>query len=178
MVRQGCRSWPPWRLACAGAAASSNRPPSSDPNTSDPGAATAPSAAIAALDTPVAHAVPLPTAIVGAGLFDQQRVQPDCPPSAGGVRTRQQGTYTFLSYVIIALLTAAHLRTPAQLRRVQRTIIIVTSLPIALYAIVQHFGVDPLPWDGNITMRSAANVGTATPTSRPRLSAHAAVLYH
>ncbi len=34
-----------------------------------------------------------------------------------GSYQRLQGTYTFVSYVIIALLTAAHLRTPDQIRR-------------------------------------------------------------
>ena len=28
---------------------------------------------------------------------------------------------------------------------------IVVSFPIALYALVQHFGLDPLPWGGNVT---------------------------
>ena len=71
---------------------------------------------------------------------------------------RLQGTYTFFSYLIIALLTAAHLRQPAQLRRLQHTIII-TSLPIAIYGVFQHFDKDPLPWGQDVTTRIAANAG-------------------
>ena len=77
-----------------------------------------------------------------------------------GSYERLQGTYTFLNYIIIFLLTAAHLRSPTQIRRLQHAII-VTSLPIALYAIIQHYGVDPLPWEGNVTVRSTANAGNA-----------------
>ncbi len=71
---------------------------------------------------------------------------------------RLQGTYTFLSYLCIALLTAAHLRQPAQLRRLQHAVII-TSLPIAIYGVFQHFGKDPLPWGQDVSTRVAANAG-------------------
>ena len=71
---------------------------------------------------------------------------------------RLQGTYTFFSYLIIALLTTAHLRQPAQLRRLQHTIII-TSLPIAIYGVFQHFDKDPLPWGQDVTNRIAGNAG-------------------
>lgn len=71
---------------------------------------------------------------------------------------RLQGTYTFLSYLIIAVLTAAHFREPAQLRRLQHTIII-TSLPVAIYGVFQHFGKDPLPWGADVTGRVTANAG-------------------
>ena len=52
---------------------------------------------------------------------------------------RLQGAYTFASYLIIAVLTVAHLRQPSQLRRLQHTIVL-TSLPIAIYGVMQHFG--------------------------------------
>jgi len=77
-----------------------------------------------------------------------------------GSYQRLQGTYTFLSYVIIALLAAGHLRTPAQIRRLQHAIIL-SSLPIAIYGIVQHYGIDPLPWGGDVQTRVAANAGNA-----------------
>jgi tetratricopeptide (TPR) repeat protein len=75
-----------------------------------------------------------------------------------GSYQRLQGTYTFLSYIIIAVLTAAHLRRPEQLRRLQHTIILV-SLPIAIYGIVQHNDIDPLPWGGDVVTRVSANAG-------------------
>ncbi len=77
-----------------------------------------------------------------------------------GSYQRLQGTYTFLSYVTIALLTMAHLRTPDQIRRFQH-VVVVTSLPIAIYGVVQHLQVDPLPWGGDTTTRVAANAGNA-----------------
>ena len=77
-----------------------------------------------------------------------------------GSYQRLQGTYSFLSYVIIAILTAAHLRRPEQLRRLQHTIII-TSLPIAIYGVIQHYDHDPLPWGGDVQTRVAANAGNA-----------------
>ncbi len=77
-----------------------------------------------------------------------------------GSYQRLQGTYSFLSYVIIASLTAAHLRRPEQIRRLQHTIII-TSLPIAIYGVLQHYNKDPLPWGGDVSTRVAANAGNA-----------------
>jgi len=77
-----------------------------------------------------------------------------------GSYQRLQGTYTFLSYILIALLAAAHLRTPTQIRRLQHTIIL-TSLPIAIYGVIQHYAIDPLPWGGDVTRRIAANAGNA-----------------
>ncbi len=71
---------------------------------------------------------------------------------------RLQGAYTFAGYLIIAVLTAAHLRQPSQLRRLQHTVII-TSLPIAVYGVFQHFGKDPLPWAQDVTGRVTANAG-------------------
>lgn len=75
-----------------------------------------------------------------------------------GSYQRLQGTYSFLSYVIIALLTAAHLRQPEQLRRLQHTVIIV-SLPISIYGVIQHFAIDPLPWGGDVQTRVSGNAG-------------------
>src|SRR5690349_5103745 len=49
-----------------------------------------------------------------------------------GSYQRLQGTYTYYSYIVIALLTMAHLRRPDQVRRIQH-VIVLTSLPIAIY---------------------------------------------
>ncbi len=75
-----------------------------------------------------------------------------------GSYQRLQGTYSFFSYVIIAILTAAHLRQPQQLRRLQHTVIL-TSLPIAIYGVIQHYGIDPLPWGGDVITRVSGNAG-------------------
>lgn len=77
-----------------------------------------------------------------------------------GSYQRLQGTYTFLSYVTIAMLTAGHLRSPEQVRRLQHTVVL-TSLPIAIYGVVQHYQRDPLPWGGDTTTRVTSNAGNA-----------------
>jgi tetratricopeptide (TPR) repeat protein len=77
-----------------------------------------------------------------------------------GSYPRLQGTYTFFSYVVIFLLMLRTLRSRQQVERLL-TVIIVTSFPIALYGIVQHFQLDPLPWGGDVTARVASNMGNA-----------------
>ncbi|MBN1401758.1 MAG: tetratricopeptide repeat protein [Anaerolineae bacterium] len=77
-----------------------------------------------------------------------------------GSYQRLQGTYTTLSYLVIFFALLGHLRRPEQLRRIWMTIIL-TSLPISLYGLVQHYGLDPLPWGGDVTFRVAANMGNA-----------------
>ena len=77
-----------------------------------------------------------------------------------GSYQRLQGTYTLLSYVVIFLLMLNALRSRRQLERLL-TVIIVTSLPVALYGVVQHFQLDPLPWGGDVTARVASNMGNA-----------------
>ncbi|MBW7884962.1 MAG: O-antigen ligase family protein [Caldilineaceae bacterium] len=77
-----------------------------------------------------------------------------------GSYQRLQGTYTFLAYVTIAGLTAATLRRAGQLRRLQHAVII-TSLPIAIYGVIQHYNLDPLPWGGDVQTRVAGNAGNA-----------------
>jgi tetratricopeptide (TPR) repeat protein len=80
--------------------------------------------------------------------------------SLWGSYQRLQGTYTFLSYLVIFALMAGNLRTREQADRLVTTLII-TSVPIGLYGIVQHYGLDPLPWAGDVVQRVAANMGNA-----------------
>ncbi len=77
-----------------------------------------------------------------------------------GSYQRLQGTYTTLSYIVIFFLMLQGLRTKQQFNRVV-TVAILVSFPIALYGLVQHFGLDPLPWGGNVTDRVASNMGNA-----------------
>ena len=77
-----------------------------------------------------------------------------------GSYVRLQGTYTFLSYLAIFALVITHLRTSTQLHRLSHAVIL-ASLPISIYGIVQHYGLDPLPWGGDVTHRVAANMGNA-----------------
>ena len=77
-----------------------------------------------------------------------------------GSYQRLQGTYTTLSYIVIFFLVLGHLRRPAQWRRLAY-VIILTSLPIAIYGILQRSGLDPLPWGGDVQRRVAGNMGNA-----------------
>jgi tetratricopeptide (TPR) repeat protein len=77
-----------------------------------------------------------------------------------GSYQRLQGTYTALSYIVIFALVASQLRTRAQLDRLMTTIIL-TSLPVGLYGIIQRYGLDPLPWAGDVQTRVASTLGNA-----------------
>ena len=77
-----------------------------------------------------------------------------------GSYQRLQGTYSYLAYVTIGGLTAATLRRPGQIRRLQHAVI-VTSLACAIYGVVQHYNIDPLPWGGDVVTRVAGNAGNA-----------------
>ncbi len=80
--------------------------------------------------------------------------------SWAGSYQRLQGTYTTLSYITIFLVTIMTMRTRAQVRRVV-TAVIVTSIPVAFYGLLQHFDLDPLPWGGNVQKRVAGHMGNA-----------------
>jgi cyclophilin family peptidyl-prolyl cis-trans isomerase/Flp pilus assembly protein TadD len=77
-----------------------------------------------------------------------------------GSYQRLQGTYTTLAYIVIFFLMLQGLGTKRQLNRLITTLVLV-SFPIAMYGLVQHFGLDPLPWGGNVTTRVASNMGNA-----------------
>ncbi len=80
--------------------------------------------------------------------------------SLWGSYQRLQGTLSMLSYMVLFLVALDTLRTRRQWQRLQYTVILV-SVPIALYGILQHYRLDPLPWGGDTTERVAANMGNA-----------------
>ncbi|MCA9958222.1 MAG: O-antigen ligase family protein, partial [Anaerolineales bacterium] len=80
--------------------------------------------------------------------------------SWAGSYQRLQGTYTTLSYIAVFALVAATMRTRAQVNRVI-TAVIITSIPISFYGMLQHFDLDPLPWGGNTITRIAGHMGNA-----------------
>lgn len=77
-----------------------------------------------------------------------------------GSYQRLQGTFTTFSYLILFGVIAANLRRRAQAERILTTIII-TSLPVALYGVLQHYRLDPLPWGGDTTARVTGHMGNA-----------------
>ncbi|MFZ0544332.1 MAG: hypothetical protein WAM60_02770, partial [Candidatus Promineifilaceae bacterium] len=80
--------------------------------------------------------------------------------SWAGSYQRLQGTYTTLSYIVIFGLMLTTLRRREQVTRIV-TVVIITSIPVALYAMLQHFGLDPLPWGGNVERRVAGHMGNS-----------------
>jgi tetratricopeptide (TPR) repeat protein/O-antigen ligase len=77
-----------------------------------------------------------------------------------GSYQRLQGTYSTFSYIIVFFMMLQGLRTREQVERVI-TVVVLTSIPIALYGIIQHYGLDPLPWGGDVRTRVAGNMGNA-----------------
>ncbi|MHB9034261.1 MAG: O-antigen ligase family protein, partial [Anaerolineae bacterium] len=77
-----------------------------------------------------------------------------------GSYQRLQGTFTTYSYIVIALIVMHELRRKVQFDRLISTVIMV-SFPIALYGLIQHFGIDAMPWGSDVTMRVASNMGNA-----------------
>lgn len=77
-----------------------------------------------------------------------------------GSYQRLQGTFTTLSYIVLFLIVLDRMHTRAQLERLV-SVIILTSLPVSLYGLVQRNGLDPLPWGGDVTRRVAANMGNS-----------------
>jgi tetratricopeptide (TPR) repeat protein len=77
-----------------------------------------------------------------------------------GSYQRLQGTYTTFSYLVIFAAMIANLRKRTQVERLI-TLMILVSLPIALYGVLQKYQIDPVPWGGNTSRRIAANMGNS-----------------
>jgi tetratricopeptide (TPR) repeat protein len=77
-----------------------------------------------------------------------------------GSYVRMQGTWSYLSYVAIFAMVLTHVRSRGQVNRIFYTVIM-ASLPIAIYGILQKTGLDPLPWGGDVVERVAANMGNS-----------------
>ncbi|MCH8961634.1 MAG: O-antigen ligase family protein [Bacteroidetes bacterium] len=75
-----------------------------------------------------------------------------------GYYDRLYGLYTVGSFLVIFFSMLALLRTRAQQRRLITTVILV-SIPVAVYGILQHVGIDPLNWDRPVTERVHSTMG-------------------
>lgn len=76
-----------------------------------------------------------------------------------GSYVRLQGTLTTLAYLVLFAAATAHVRRPDQVTRMLSAVAL-SSLPIALYTLVQYLGLDPLaPWDLDVRVRPPANLG-------------------
>lgn len=77
-----------------------------------------------------------------------------------GSYQRGQGTYSQFSYMLLGIMVLANLRTLAQLNRLINFILL-SSVPVALYGLVQAMHFDPLPWAGDTASRVASSMGNA-----------------
>ena len=77
-----------------------------------------------------------------------------------GSYQRLQGTYTTFSYIVVFFMILQGMRKRAQLDRLV-TAVLLSSLSVSLYGMIQHDKLDPLPWGGDVTSRVAANMGNA-----------------
>jgi hypothetical protein len=75
-----------------------------------------------------------------------------------GSYQRLQGMYTTFAYLVLFATLIGNLREKAQVERLITTAVL-TSLPISLYGVLQHFGIDPIPWGGDVTRRVASHMG-------------------
>jgi len=71
---------------------------------------------------------------------------------------RRQGLYVTLCYIVIFFSTLKTLRTRQQLERLITTILL-TSLPVSLYGIMQRLQLDPLPWVQGGAGRAQSTLG-------------------
>jgi tetratricopeptide (TPR) repeat protein len=77
-----------------------------------------------------------------------------------GSYQRGQGTYTNLAYIGLFAVIVGNLRSRAQLQRLLTTAIL-TGVSVSMYGLVQHFGLDPLPWQGNVITRISSTMGNS-----------------
>lgn len=77
-----------------------------------------------------------------------------------GSYQRLQGLYTWLAYVTVFAAIVTLLRRREQLERLLLAVII-PSLPVALYGVVQSRGLDPMPWLGDVVRRVASTMGNS-----------------
>jgi tetratricopeptide (TPR) repeat protein len=77
-----------------------------------------------------------------------------------GSYQRLQGTYTNLSYVLLGTLVVLTARRRAQIERLI-SVTVLGSLPAVGYGLVQHFQIDPLPWQGDVVSRVASTMGNS-----------------
>ncbi len=80
--------------------------------------------------------------------------------SLWGSYQRMQGLYTYLSYLMLGGLIAVALRTPEQRERMI-SLSLAAGAVVAIYGIMQHYQLDPLPWQGDVIARVASTLGNS-----------------
>jgi O-antigen ligase/tetratricopeptide (TPR) repeat protein len=77
-----------------------------------------------------------------------------------GSYQRLQGFYSQMSYMMLGIIVIANMRSRAQMDRLIN-FMLMTSLPVALYGVLQALKLDPLPWAGDTSTRVASSMGNA-----------------
>jgi tetratricopeptide (TPR) repeat protein len=75
-----------------------------------------------------------------------------------GAYIRRQGTYSWLSYIVMFLAIVLTVRDKRQVSRIVN-IMLLASVPAALYAFLQNQGLDHLPWGGDVQRRVSSVAG-------------------
>ena len=106
--------------------------------------------------------IPLIAAVLGlAGVYFIATLLSVNPGvSLWGSYQRLQGTYTNFSYLVIFAAIVVNLRQREQVERLV-SVVILTSIPISMYGILQRYQVDPIPWGGDVTERIAGSMGNS-----------------
>ena len=105
-------------------------------------------------------------ALILAGVYILTTITSVVPrTSLWGAFGRPQGTYTTLCYIAIFFLLWHSLRTRQQLERLIFALLL-TSLPVSLYGIMQQYNLDPLPAAaGELAGRPKSTMGNPIPLS-------------
>lgn len=81
--------------------------------------------------------------------------------SLWGSYQRLQGAYTCMACIAIFFLILNEMSSREQFDRLM-TVVILTSVPISLYGLIQHYRLDSLPWGGDAASRITATMGNPT----------------
>lgn len=105
---------------------------------------------------------PLILAIVlYAGIYVVSTITSIVPSvSFWGSYQRLQGTYTNLSYIILAFVMIRSIHDMSQIWRIICTLLLSSVIP-TLYGYVQYLEMDPLPWKGDVITRVASTLGNS-----------------
>lgn len=71
---------------------------------------------------------------------------------------RLDGTLTRSGFILLFIVMAVNLRRRAQVERLLTTVCVV-SFPVAIYAILQHYNLDPYQWNAFNVERSVSTIG-------------------
>jgi O-antigen ligase/tetratricopeptide (TPR) repeat protein len=103
------------------------------------------------------HPLAILTAVLAAFYFINSFISPYFPVTLKGFYLRDEGFYTFFSYIVIFFMV---IQTTKRQRQLDLLItgIIFSSIPITFYGILQHFGIDPI-WKDRISDRVTGTFG-------------------